>query len=513
MNKLGLLAVILLVFASFVSPQTPEETVTSVSQIKDVKPTDEFYGDLKKLIEIYGVRKLTVNYNFNPNQPLNLVDYEKLVKQGKDHLVTFANFTPLFKDLNLFDLVTERDLFEKNCSFKTAYLSPIPESEIAKSLKCIFKIEDLKIQPSEKATTRGRFAVLLQNAIDQAGFKIIARSDYKTLWDNKSSAETVTQTKPVSSPRYFVTSISQIKDVKSSDYFYSDLQSLIERYGIGNLTRDFKFNPAGLLESVEYINMAVAGKKLVQETALRQGIPENEVEALWGKNCVSKENMFVMKETVVSKWLGCMYGVGDITADAKDVLVTRGKFAVYLNTAIDRGIKRVGSLALPKPKPTQTTPATPQKTWSNYLSEGTDKLKKKDYDGAIESLTQCLNQVRNFFCLQSRATAYAFKKDYKSALKDLDEAIAKNDEEAELLSLRAQLRIRVIDGKDSLADLNNFFGASLDLDRAIKLDPKNPRWHLERAQVHCLKKEEKFLAKIEEQKVRELGGKVLDPCK
>jgi hypothetical protein len=79
--------------------------------------------------------------------------------------------------------------------------------------------------------------------------------------------------------------------------------------------------------------------------------------------------------------------------------------------------------------------------------------------------------------------------------------------------LRAQLRIRVIDGKDSLADLNNFLGASLDLERAIELDPKNPRWHLERAQVHCLKKEEKFLAKIEEQKVRELGGKVVEPCK
>ena len=145
-----------------------------------------------------------------------------------------------------------------------------------------------------------------------------------------------------------VTSISQVKDVKPADEFYGDLQSLIERYGIRNLTRDYKFNPNGQLESVDYIKLAIQGKDVLKELAVGSGVPESKLQTVWGKNCVTRENMFVMKETVISKWLGCMYGVGDISTEAKDVMMTRGKFAIYLNTALDRGLEKISGLIPPQ---------------------------------------------------------------------------------------------------------------------------------------------------------------------
>ncbi|MEK7725040.1 MAG: DM9 repeat-containing protein [Acidobacteriota bacterium] len=324
-----------------------------------------------------------------------------------------------------------------------------------------------------------------------------------------------------------VTTVSQVTDVKPTDEFYGDLQSLIEKYGITKVTSAKKFSPNRNLTMFEYADFLRQGKEFLKNSASGFGIKKIDEEKLFNSKC-TLPYLEMIPEKEIAKSLSCNYRIKNFSMPGGEKWVTRGKFAMYFNKAIQQALLeysinsqaesvmndlfKVETKQSPKTDSVKPNPVE-LSDWTKFLKTGTERMKVKDYDGAIESLTQCLNLVRNFFCLQARATAYGFKKDYKSALRDLDEALEKNKEEPELFSVRAKLRIKAIDGKDGLAALNNFLGASLDLDAAIKLDPKNPQWHRERAEVHCLKKEEKFLAKIEEEKVRELGGKVINPCK
>jgi tetratricopeptide (TPR) repeat protein len=141
-------------------PTPKEELVTSISQIKDVKPTDEFYSDLQSLIERYGISALTVNYQYNPNQNLTLLEYTKLINQAKETLKNSASGFSVKK-------IHEEKLFNSKCSFSGSFVNSIPETEIAKSLGCIFRIEKLSLNPTAKIITRGKFAVFLNQALEQ----------------------------------------------------------------------------------------------------------------------------------------------------------------------------------------------------------------------------------------------------------------------------------------------------------------------------------------------------------
>lgn len=137
------------------------------------------------------------------------------------------------------------------------------------------------------------------------------------------------------------------------------------------------------------------------------------------------------------------------------------------------------------------------------MKAGTEKLNVKDYDGAIKSYTECLNNTQAIMCYKNRGIAYGFKKQYKLALADFDEVIKINPKSAESLSTRGLMRMVTGD----------MFGALSDVEKAVELEPENPQMYLNRASIFCQIKEYQIFVKQDEDKARELGGKVLNPCK
>ena len=57
------------------------------------------------------------------------------------------------------------------------------------------------------------------------------------------------------------------------------------------------------------------------------------------------------------------------------------------------------------------------------------------------------------------------------------------------------------------------FGALSDVEKAVELEPSNPQMYLNRAALFCQIKEYRIFVKQDEDKARELGGKVLKPCR
>jgi tetratricopeptide (TPR) repeat protein len=154
-----------------------------------------------------------------------------------------------------------------------------------------------------------------------------------------------------------------------------------------------------------------------------------------------------------------------------------------------------GATKQPKPN-TQTD-------WTKFLKAGTEKLNAKDYDGAIKAYTECLKAAQAIMCYKNRGIANGFKKQYKLALADFDEVIKINSENAENFSTRALLRM----------ETGDMFGALSDVEKAVKLEPENPQMYLNRASIFCRIKEYRIFVKQDEDKARELGGKVVNPCK
>jgi len=166
---------------------------------------------------------------------------------------------------------------------------------------------------------------------------------------------------------------------------------------------------------------------------------------------------------------------------------------------------------VPPSKPVPVKPVEPVTAavadpgaWIKAMAAGTARLTAKDYAGAIKFYSECLSHAPGaVLCLKNRAMTYYFLKKYEPALSDIDAAIKTNPDAADFYSIRAFIRFN---NDDAL-------GASVDMDRAVKLEPENPEWYANRAIINCKIKEFAFLAKDDEAKARELGGKIAKPCK
>ena len=157
-----------------------------------------------------------------------------------------------------------------------------------------------------------------------------------------------------------------------------------------------------------------------------------------------------------------------------------------------------------KPVDTQDSKPVDNGAWIKALSAGTAKLNKKDYAGAVKSYSECLSSApKAIYCLQNRAMAYYFQKNYEPALSDIDAAIKIDPEVADFYNIRAFIRF----------NSDDLIGASGDMDRAVKLEPENAEWYANRALINCKIKEFSILAAEDEQKARQLGGKIAKPCK
>ncbi len=186
---------------------------------------------------------------------------------------------------------------------------------------------------------------------------------------------------------------------------------------------------------------------------------------------------------------------------------------VYAQTATPTPTKLVlpplSDLMKTAPDKTPTTTAKPvdSSAWLVPMKTASEKMKAKDFAGAVASYTECLNAKAVFACFYGRATAYMALKKYDLARADADAGIKQSPEASELFALRATLDI--VD--------DDLLAALADLGKAIEFDPENPDYYLDRADINCRYKPNgvsfKTLAIQDQKKAVELGGKVINPCK
>lgn len=158
---------------------TKVESLTSIVQVIDVKPTDFIYRDLQSLIERYGISGLTTGRKFASDQPLTLDAFALLTANGLKALKSMSS-GPLISDARF------AELFNLGCPMPKVIDGSISGGEVASALKCTFGPSMLTAISPEKPIDRGYFAKLLNRALDHGRDKISANSKLGSSDSNQS---------------------------------------------------------------------------------------------------------------------------------------------------------------------------------------------------------------------------------------------------------------------------------------------------------------------------------------
>lgn len=100
MKKINLRSFILTILFVLLSVAANAQSITSISQIKDVKPTDKHYNALQSLVERYGVFS---DQTFRMNDPLTREDFVVLLNKGLNRMIELAAATE--EDITLYELI------------------------------------------------------------------------------------------------------------------------------------------------------------------------------------------------------------------------------------------------------------------------------------------------------------------------------------------------------------------------------------------------------------------------
>jgi len=168
-----------------------------------------------------------------------------------------------------------------------------------------------------------------------------------------------------------LTSVREVTDVKPSDPHFLALQSLIERYGIGGLTLNKKFNGTANLTGSDFqvIDSKVRGMLSVYLVGFN--LPAAELEKWSPRNCPIDTKRLMFSEKVAADYLHCSYHpsvLGDLMPST--AALTRSRYVIFLEEVLGALFDRFGELeatlikaredakkaAAPKPTPTPKPP-------------------------------------------------------------------------------------------------------------------------------------------------------------
>ncbi|XHX79071.1 MAG: S-layer homology domain-containing protein [Stenomitos frigidus ULC029] len=225
---------------------------TSIKQAKDVKPNEEIFLPLQSAIERYGIVRLYSDETFKGSQPITR--FEAIDTMG-------AALTKMY-------LITDAI---KECSFPEKPKKPFKIPVGMKQNSFYFPAYKILAEASgnmvyleggssrtngNEPLTRGDFAVVLNRylltPIEGYVFPKQAAIYERT---TVSSKELISQ----------ATSVSQIIDISPSDWYYEDIQSLVERWGSVVGYRDRTWRPKKILTRAEFISDLNASLDRVNE--------------------------------------------------------------------------------------------------------------------------------------------------------------------------------------------------------------------------------------------------------
>ncbi len=135
------------------------DNVTSISQVTDVTSKDEYFIHLKALIESHKVKHLTNQYKFNGTANLNSADLSYMASNVQIAMLSVA------KERG-FTAAKYKAMFGQSCSTPTGKNGVLTEAEVLTELKCRFALTEMKNNTPTNTVTKGRFAMLLNQALN-----------------------------------------------------------------------------------------------------------------------------------------------------------------------------------------------------------------------------------------------------------------------------------------------------------------------------------------------------------
>ncbi|MBK7933646.1 MAG: hypothetical protein WBO68_08005 [Pyrinomonadaceae bacterium] len=142
-----------------------------------------------------------------------------------------------------------------------------------------------------------------------------------------------------------VTTVAQVTDVTSKDEYYIHLKALIESHKVKNLTYQYEYNGAANLNSPDLGYMASNGQIAMMAVAKERGMLASKYKALFGKSCstpLGKNG--VLAEAEVLEELKCRFGLTEMKNSTPTNVVTKGRFAMLLNQALNLWIRKLDAL-------------------------------------------------------------------------------------------------------------------------------------------------------------------------
>jgi len=142
-----------------------------------------------------------------------------------------------------------------------------------------------------------------------------------------------------------VTTIAQVIDVTSKDEYYIHLKALIESHKVQNLTDQYKYNGAAILNSPDLSYLSSNGQVAMMEVARRRGMEPTAYKAMFGKVCPTPTGKNgILTEAEVVEHLKCRFALVEMKNNTPTNTVTRGRFAMLLNQALNLWMRKLDAL-------------------------------------------------------------------------------------------------------------------------------------------------------------------------
>lgn len=237
-------------------PESPFviEQLKSVDEITDVDPDDPYFQSLKSLVEVYKISPpLYSDGSFRSYEHISreqLIVYFINLWNQLDKLRNSAAQkipgcrlpnTPKKDDFN-----PPEDVTPQRAWYYEQYKSLVEESGLGNQDSPFFPLKDGRFY-SDLSLTRAEMTVATRRLLDVYVDHLYATesqsADNRELLPNYPSYLPVVYSNSLIAQ---VTSISQLSDVRSTDWFFQDLQSLMEQYGFLPVLPDGTFRPNDL---------------------------------------------------------------------------------------------------------------------------------------------------------------------------------------------------------------------------------------------------------------------------
>ncbi len=267
-----------------------------------------------------------------------------------------------------------------------------------------------------------------------------------------------------------LTAVTQVTDVKPDDFWYKDLQILIEKFGIAGLTENKKFMPKLDLSPVAYRTIRQSGIVQLRTIASRTGMLNSRFDKLFPTNCPDPKAVGdVMSSAEVINSLKCIFGPATLKPIYPDKPMSRGYFVQVFVDALENGMSKISSnssLGTAAGKP-----ASPAEIKS-LIEQGQRSINAKDYDQAIRYFNQVLDhdaenvdayRFRGLAALMAYESNPQQSQKLYTALFNFDHVMKRNAANSDDYYLRGMTQVRLGSKDKAIADFRS----------ALKMNPNH----------------------------------------